>query len=93
MSPAALSIALFIVQEAIKDAPGLIAALKAIFTTADPTAADWDALRAKVLAKSYADYVPDSALTAAPLQVAAPSATPTAAPQVFTGQAIDPHAG
>ena len=92
MPPAALSLALFIVQEGIKDAPGLIAALKAIFATADPTAADWEALRAKVMAKSYADYVPDSALTAAPLPIVAPIGAPTAAPQVFTGQATDPHA-
>jgi hypothetical protein len=70
----AVQLAIFAIEEAIKEEPAIAAALKDIFTKADPTAADWAALRARIAAKDYADYVPDSALSAAPAP--APAAAP-----------------
>lgn len=65
MTPAVLQLVFFILEEAIKEEPALVADLQGIFSKANPTAADWAALRAKVGAKSYADYVPASALSTA----------------------------
>lgn len=62
MPPQAVALALFAIQEAIKEGPELYRDIQAIFAKPEPTAQDWEALRAKVLAKSYADYVPTSAL-------------------------------
>lgn len=62
MPPAALSLAFFVIEEAIKEAPAIAAGLQQLFAKANPTREDWDALRSKVAAKSYQDYVPDSAL-------------------------------
>ena len=105
MPPESLQLALFIIEEGIKLEPAVADELRALFTKADPTPADWAALRAKVVSKNYAAYVPASALTAgvaapqadkpsnppAPTPEPAPAAA-TPAPQVFTGQAVDPHA-
>jgi hypothetical protein len=101
MTPEALSLVFFILEEAIKEEPAIAAALKDLFSKADPTPADWAALRLKVASKSYEDYVPESALTL-PLPPAVaqesvmaaltPAAAPAPAAQVFTGQATDPHA-
>jgi hypothetical protein len=57
MPPDALNLALFIIEEAIKLEPGIAAAISGLFAKADPTAADWCALRASVAGKSYDDYV------------------------------------
>ena len=64
MNPLALSLIIGLVEEAIKDTPPLIADLQAIFVKTNPTPADWEALRAKVLSESYASYVPASNLPA-----------------------------
>lgn len=57
MNPQAIALALFILEQAIKEGPGLAADLAALFGKPDPTAEDWADLRAKILAKSYDDYV------------------------------------
>jgi hypothetical protein len=79
-----LPLALFILQEAIQNEPGIEAAIRALFAKPAITADDWKALRAKVASKSYADYVPDSALpqlaAPAPTIAAEPPAAPAAAP-------------
>ena len=62
MSSAMISLIISLVEQAITEAPAVYADLQAIFSNPAPTAADWEALRAKVLAKTYADYVPASAL-------------------------------
>lgn len=46
----------------IQDEPEIVADVQAILAKKNPTPADWLALHQKVLAKSYADYVPESAL-------------------------------
>jgi hypothetical protein len=103
MSPALLALILSLVEEAIAEAPAFVMDLKTIFDNAEPTPADWEALRAKVLAKSYADYVPASALNAATAAAAAPAVqTPLAAtaapatavktvPVATAGPAANPH--
>lgn len=62
MSPALIALIIQMVQEAVTLAPGIVADLQTIFNNPNPTPADWEALRAKVLAKTYADFVPASAL-------------------------------
>lgn len=49
-------------QELIKLSPGLIVDIQAIFAKGEPTAEDWQALKDKVNAKTYWDYVKDSDL-------------------------------
>ena len=107
MPPEALSLALLLIEEGIKEEPALAAELRNLFSAGDPTPADWAGLRIRVACKAYHDYVPQSALPVAVppvvLPVQAPAAAPTPAstpaPQttstpvaVFTGQATDPHA-
>jgi hypothetical protein len=65
MPPAVLALVFSLVEEAVKITPGLVTAFQDIFSKSNPTPDDWAALRAKVLAGSYADYVPDSDLQAA----------------------------
>jgi len=62
MSPATIALIISLVQEAIKDAPHLIADFKAIFSKADPTPADWMALRERVLATSFESLAPNTPL-------------------------------
>lgn len=64
MTPAVIALILSLIEEATKDAPALVADIQAIFAKENPTPADWEALRAKVLGKSYEDYVPQTALPA-----------------------------
>jgi hypothetical protein len=64
MSPALISLILSLVQEAITLEPQIAAQLKELFAKENPTPADWEALRVQVLGKTYADYVPASALPA-----------------------------
>jgi hypothetical protein len=79
MNPANLSLIVSLVEEAIQVEPQLVAEFQTIFGNANPTPADWEALRAKVLAKSYADYVPSSALPAASAAAASPPVATAAA--------------
>ena len=62
MSPAAIQLALLVVEEAIKQGPALVADFQALFASGEPSAADFAALRAKVAAQSYAQFVPGSAI-------------------------------
>jgi hypothetical protein len=57
MNPQAIALALFIIEEAIKEGPGLAADLAALFGKPDPTAEDWAALRARIAGKTYENYV------------------------------------
>lgn len=57
-----LALAIFGLQELIKQAPGLWSAFAELFSKSNPTDADWDALRLKILSKSYKDYVPTTQL-------------------------------
>lgn len=62
MPPQALALAFFIIEEAIKLEPAIAAEIQSLLAKGDPTADDWTALRAKIATKTYADYVPASAL-------------------------------
>lgn len=66
MTPAAISLIISLVEEAIKEEPAIAAELQSIFSKPNPTPDDWNLLRAKMLVKSYADYVPQSAIPAGP---------------------------
>lgn len=56
----ALVIAL--VEEAVKDTPALITEFQTIFSVANPSPADWTALRTKVASESYEQYVPGTSI-------------------------------
>ena len=104
MNPALIALIMSLVEEAIKDAPGVVEDLKLIFNNPNPVPADWEALRAKVLAKGYADYVPASALPpenvvalstpvqSAPAAAAAPEAPPAPAAAPAAAQQEQPAA-
>jgi hypothetical protein len=62
MNPALILMALSVLEKIVSMFPGIAVDLKAIFNNPSPTPADWQAIKAKVKAKSYADYVPASAL-------------------------------
>jgi hypothetical protein len=66
MSPATISLIVQLVQIAIAEEPAIAEEFKTLFATANPTPADWDSLRQKVLSKTYKDYVPDSDLPPTP---------------------------
>ena len=79
MNPALLALIVSLIEEAVKVAPGVAEDLRLIFENPSPVPADWEALRAKVLAKSYADYVPASALPPENVvKLSAPVVTPPA---------------
>jgi hypothetical protein len=65
MTPALIAAIIALIQEAIAQEPQIAAELSAIFSGPQPTPADWQALRAKVLGQSYASFVPASSLPAA----------------------------
>ena len=104
MPPETIQLGLFVIEEAIKEEPAIAAAIRDMFSKGDPIPDDWKALRAKVAAKKYSDYVPATILPAA-TPAAAPALAvvdaPVTAPAarassgfaaVWTGQATDPHA-
>ncbi len=62
MSPSALTLALFVLQEGIKLEPAIAADLQQMFSKGIPTEQDWLNLRLKVASKAYRDYVPDTCL-------------------------------
>ncbi len=80
MTPAALQLALFILQEAIRLEPSIAAEVSALLQKPNPTAADWEALRTRITLKTYWDDVPASALPRPAAPVAAPLPAPAPAP-------------
>lgn len=65
MTPATIALIMSLVEEAITQAPALVADLQALFAKGAPTAADFDALRASITAETYGQFVPASSLPAA----------------------------
>lgn len=62
MPPQLLQLAVFGLEQLITQAPKLYADIAALFSKGQPTADDWQALRDKIGAKGYFDYVPQSDL-------------------------------
>lgn len=62
MNPAMIQLAIFALSEAIKAYPQLRAEISAVLNKENPTPEDWAALHAKISAKGYFDYVPQSAV-------------------------------
>ena len=62
MPPQTIALIVGLVEETVKVAPQFYADLKEIFAKPEPTPADWQALREKILAQGYFDYVPASDL-------------------------------
>jgi hypothetical protein len=63
MDPATLTLALACLQAALKETPVLVDDIRQLFAKGDPTAAQWEALRARVMANDYKTLVPNSRLT------------------------------
>jgi hypothetical protein len=79
MTPAIIALILSLLEELIQQEPEIAAQIQAIFAKQNPTPADWLALHQQVLAMTYADYVPASALPAPAAPAATASETATAA--------------
>ena len=60
MNPALIPLILGLVELLVKYEPTIAADLRDIFSKADPTPADWMALRAKVQAASFEALAPDA---------------------------------
>lgn len=60
--PSALQLALFVIEEAIKEEPVIATAIQKLFEKGVPPPEAWNALRSNVADKNYRDYVPDSDL-------------------------------
>jgi hypothetical protein len=93
MNPALLALIIQLVEVAIQEEPAIVSELQALFENGAPTPADWEALRAKVLGKSYLDYVPASALPAAtsgPAPAPAAPAAGLAAPETAAVSTLTP---
>ena len=69
MSPALLALLISLVEELIKIEPALAAAISALLAKTDPTPADWQALRAKVLGESFESLAPNAAANLPTTQV------------------------
>ena len=85
MPPGTLQLILFGLEEVIKMEPSVASELSTLFSGAQPTAADWQALRNRVLAKSYSDYDPGTGAAAQPVPVnvvAMPAPAPAVPPIV-----------
>lgn len=57
-----LSLAIFVLEAAIKEAPHLADDIRATLGTGDPTPEDFAKLRARVQAEDYKKFVPQSAI-------------------------------
>lgn len=66
MEPEVLNLVIMGIEFVVNEEPTVAAELKAIFSKPNPTPDDWKAMRAAVLAKSYEQLVPNSALNTAP---------------------------
>jgi hypothetical protein len=62
MPPEAINLALFAIEEAIKQEPAIANEIRSLFNKNDPGPEDWALLRARVAGKSYFGYVPASAI-------------------------------
>jgi hypothetical protein len=62
MPPQAISLALFLVEEGIKQSPAIYAEIRKLCTKESPTPDDWAELRAKVTVHGYRDFVPMTAI-------------------------------
>lgn len=62
MTPAAISLIVGLVQEAIANEPALAADFQKLFAGGVPSGADWAALRATVASENYGQFVPASQL-------------------------------
>lgn len=62
MSPATLALIIQLVEAAITEAPQVYSELQNIFSKSNPTPADWQALRSKVLGESFQSLAPDAPL-------------------------------
>lgn len=62
MNQAAVSLSLFVLEEAIKASPALASAVRELFRKENPTEEDWNRIRERIAAKSYEDFVPTTAL-------------------------------
>lgn len=56
MNTSLVNLILFIFQELVKIVPGMATEFAKLFSKGEPTQADWEAFRARVLAKKYEDY-------------------------------------
>lgn len=64
MTPEEINLAIMGVEFLIKEVPEVSAEIKNLLSKPSPTPADWSAMRARVVANTYAKLVPNSAIPA-----------------------------
>jgi len=62
MTPASIIAIISLLQEAITVAPMIATEVQAILAKNNPTAADWEALKAKITGESFESLAPDAKL-------------------------------
>lgn len=65
MNPATIALVMQFVELVISEEPAMATELTALFSKGTPTAADFAALNARIMAESYKQFVPASDLPAA----------------------------
>jgi hypothetical protein len=60
MNPVIIAAIITLVEKLIENEPAIAAELQNIFSNPNPTPADWQALRAKVLGESFDQLCPDA---------------------------------
>jgi hypothetical protein len=74
MTPALASVAVFALEQLLKEAPHIYAGIVAVFSKPDVTIADLQQLRSDIQAETYEQLVPATQLPPAP-QIETPPAT------------------
>jgi hypothetical protein len=67
MPPQAISLAIFLIEQAVQQSPAIYAQIQKLCTKTNPTPDDWSELRAKVAEHSYRDFVPGTAIPSGPI--------------------------
>jgi hypothetical protein len=82
MNPQLISLIIQLVELAIQEEPAIALELHQIFTTPNPSAADWQALREKVLSENFESLAPNAAANLPPENVTSSAETVTDQSQV-----------
>jgi hypothetical protein len=90
MPPEIINLAIFGVEEAIKLAPGLATEFQTLFSSGNPTPADFAALRSKIAAESYELFVPSSVLPPDANDISANKITPPIPPPAPVNPPLTP---
>lgn len=67
MSTTLIALIVSMVEELVKIAPGVVTDIQTVLSKPQATPDDWQAIKDKVLAKRYEDFVPDTQIGKPPV--------------------------